>query len=44
MDNDLIMINKSLKEPTMNNKQSLISDILNKSMISDIMNQPIDND
>ena len=44
MNNDLIMISNILKEPTMNNKQSLISDILNKLMISDIMNQPIDND
>ena len=41
--NDLIMISNILKEPTMNNKGSLIRDILNKSMISDIMNQPIDN-
>ena len=44
MDNDLIMISNILKEPTMNNKQSLISVILNKSMISDIMNQLIDDD
>ena len=34
MNNDLIMISNILKEPTMNNKESLIRDILNKSTIS----------
>ena len=44
MDNDLKMISNILKELTMNNKQSLIREIMDKTMISGIMNQPIDND
>ena len=44
MDNDLKMISNTLKELTMNNKQSLIREIMDKTMISGIMNQPIDND
>ena len=39
--NDLTIISNILKEPTINNKESLISDILNKSLISNILNQPI---
>ena len=44
MDNGLIMISNILKEPAMNNKESFIRDIMDKTMISNIMNQPIDND
>ena len=43
MNNNLTMISNILKEPTINNKEYLISDILNKSMISNILNQPISN-
>ena len=39
MDDKLMMVSNILKEPTMNNKKSLISDILNKSIINDIINQ-----
>ena len=37
------MISNILKEPTINNKEYLISDVLNKSMISTIFNQQISN-
>ena len=37
------MISSILKEPAINNKESLISDILNESVISNILNQPISN-
>ena len=43
MNNNLTMIINILKEPTTNNKEYLISDVLNKSMISNILNQSISN-
>ena len=43
MNNNLTMISNILKEPTINNKEYLISDILNKSMISNILKQLISN-
>ena len=44
IDNDLIMISNILSDSTMNNKESLIRDIVDKSMIIDIMNEQIDDD
>ena len=41
--NHLTMISNILEEPTMNNKELLIRDILNKSWIRNILNQPINN-
>ena len=44
MDDELLMISNILKEPTMNNKKSLIRDILNKSIINEIINQSMGDD
>ena len=44
MDEELIMISNILKEPTMNNKKSLIIGILKKSIINDIMNEQMGDD
>ena len=44
MEEELMMISNTWKEPTMNNKKSLIRDIMDKSMINDIIDQPIDDD